>query len=178
MKVTKLWDFDKVLRDVLWRPQEILRCFSGFFVLLFWAFYRGVWCSCSVHAFMLSWSSWTATWKGFFRHKIVFCKEHGNLILPWWGQTDPWNASADRRMISIVGEEEFEKRKASWIPQIQGIIKHIVGSPCLVWIEWEAEHNDFIVGDSETVPQVNPAILNITDKGELKYWLSKFVVEV
>ena len=45
-----------------------------------------------------------------------------------------------------------------------------------VWSE--LEHNDFIVGDSETVPQVNPAILNITDKGELKYWLSKFVVEV
>ena len=56
--------------------------------------------------------------------------------------------------------------------------KHIVGSPCLVWIEWEAEHNDFIVGDNETVPQVNPEILNITDKDELNYWLSKFVVEV
>ena len=30
MKVTNLWDFDKVLRNVLWRPQGILRCFFGF----------------------------------------------------------------------------------------------------------------------------------------------------
>ena len=28
------------------------------------------------------------------------------------------------------------------------------------------------------IPQVDPEILNISDKGELNYWLSKFVVEV
>ena len=35
-----------------------------------------------------------------------------------------------------------------------------------------------IIGDSKTIPQVDPGILNIIDKGELNYWLSKFVVEV
>ena len=34
-----------------------------------------------------------------------------------------------------------------------------------------------IIGDSETIPQVDPGILNITDKGELYYWISKSVVE-
>ena len=42
------------------------------------------------------------------------------------------------------------------------------------------ECNDLIqiIGDSETTPQVDPEILNITDKGELNYCLSKLVVEV
>ena len=35
-----------------------------------------------------------------------------------------------------------------------------------------------IIGDSKTIPQVDPGILNIIDKGKLNYWLSKFVVEV
>ena len=35
-----------------------------------------------------------------------------------------------------------------------------------------------MTGDSETIPQVIPEILNITDKDKLNYWLSKFVVEV
>ena len=35
-----------------------------------------------------------------------------------------------------------------------------------------------IIGGSETISQVDPEILNITDKSELNYWLSKFVVEV
>jgi len=35
-----------------------------------------------------------------------------------------------------------------------------------------------IIGDGETISQVNPEILNFTDKDELNHWLSKFVVEV
>ena len=35
-----------------------------------------------------------------------------------------------------------------------------------------------IIGDSETILQVNPEILNITDNDELNCLLSKFVVEV
>ena len=35
-----------------------------------------------------------------------------------------------------------------------------------------------IIGDSETIPQVDPEILNIIGKGELNYWLRKFVVQV
>ena len=42
------------------------------------------------------------------------------------------------------------------------------------------EHDDLthLIGDNETMPQVDPEILNVVDKGELNYWLSKFVVEV
>ena len=54
---------------------------------------------------------------------------------------------------------------------------HIVGSPCLVWMGEERNDLIQIIGDSETIPQVNPEILNITDKDELlNYWLSKFEV--
>lgn len=31
---------------------------------------------------------------------------------------------------------------------------------------------------SETIPPDNPEIFYITDKGELNYWLTKFVIEV
>ena len=47
--------------------------------------------------------------------------------------------------------------------------------------KWTEERDDLthLIGDSlETIPQVDPEILNIIDKGELNYWLSKFVVEV
>ena len=50
-----------------------------------------------------------------------------------------------------------------------------------VWSEWMEEGNDLmiqIIGDSETVLQVNPEILNITDRDELNCWLGNFVVEV
>ena len=43
------------------------------------------------------------------------------------------------------------------------------------------EGNDLmvqIIGDSETILQVNPEILNIIDKDELNCWLGNFVVEV
>ena len=53
MTVTKLrlWQGSE---NCLWRPQGILRFFlSGFFALLFWPFYRGVWWSWSVHAFIM-----------------------------------------------------------------------------------------------------------------------------
>jgi len=41
-----------------------------------------------------------------------------------------------------------------------------------VWSEWTEEGNDLIqiIGDSETILQVNPEILNITDKDELNCW--------
>ena len=52
----------------------------------------------SVHAFMLSWHSWTAT-KSFFWHKIVFRKKYWNLILAWEWQPDPRITSAVRRMV-------------------------------------------------------------------------------
>ena len=47
-----------------------------------------------------------------------------------------------------------------------------------VWSEWAGKRNDLIqvIGDSKTIPQVNPEILNIADKDELNYWLSKFEV--
>ena len=80
-------------------------------------------------------------------------------------------------MIAIVGDEELQKRKASRIPQNT--------STNTLWavhirFEWVKECNNLIqiIGDSETIPQVDPKIFNITDKGELNYWLSKFVVEV
>ena len=46
--------------------------------------------------------------------------------------------------------------------------------------KWTEEHDDLthLIGDSETMPQVDPEILNIVDKGELNYWLSIFFVEV
>ena len=50
-----------------------------------------------------------------------------------------------------------------------------------VWSEWMEEGNDLmiqIIGDSETILQVNPEILNITDRDELNCWLGNFVVEV
>ena len=42
------------------------------------------------------------------------------------------------------------------------------------------ERNDFIqiIGGSGTIPQVDPEILNITNKAELNNWLSKFLVKV
>ena len=55
-----------------------------------------------------------------------------------------------------------------------------MGSPVCVWSESAKERNDLIqiIGDSDTIAHVNPEILNITNKDELNYWLSKFVVEV
>ena len=35
-----------------------------------------------------------------------------------------------------------------------------------------------IIGDSGTLPYVNPDIFNITENDELNYWLSKLIVEV
>ena len=47
-------------------------------------------------------------------------------------------------------------------------------------MEWTDERNDLthLIGDSETISQVDPEILNTVDKCELNYWLSQFVVEV
>ena len=55
---------------------------------------------------------------------------------------------------------------------------------CLYWVksklsvcfEWAEERNDLIqiIGDSETIPPVDPEILNIIGKGEVNYWLRKF----
>ena len=53
-------------------------------------------------------------------------------------------------------------------------------SELYVWFERAEERNDLIqiIGDSETILQVDREILNIIDKGELDYWLRKFVVKV
>ena len=98
-------------------------------------------------------------------------------MLAWEGQTGPQKTSADRRMIAVVDDNELEKRMAFRIPQNKRInTSWAVG----VWSEWAEERNYLIliIGDSETISQVNPEILNITDKDELECWLSKFVVEV
>jgi len=80
-------------------------------------------------------------------------------------------------MIAIVDDEELQKRKASQIPQNTWTN---TSWAVRLWFEWAEERNDLIeiIGDSKTIPQVDPVILNIIDKGELNYWLSKFVVEV
>ena len=80
-------------------------------------------------------------------------------------------------MITIVDDRELQKRKASQMPQntqtntLQAV---------RVYFEWAEECNALIqiIGDRKTIPQVGPEILNIIDKGELNYWLSKFVVKV
>ena len=53
-------------------------------------------------------------------------------------------------------------------------------SELYVWFERAEGRNDFIqiIGESETIPQVDCEILNIIDKGENNYWLRKFVVKV
>ena len=166
MKGTKLWDC-RVFKGVCF-------VFFGFFVF-FLPFYRRVRLfSRSVHAFMLSWSSWTAT-KSFFWHKIVFRKKYWNLNLAWETQTDPRLTSADRRMIGIVDDKELEKRKASRILQNTRINTSWAVRVNRVWSDWAEEGNDLmqIIGDSETIFQVNPGILNIIDKDELNCWLSK-----
>ena len=83
-------------------------------------------------------------------------------------------------MIAIVDNEELEKRKASRILQNTRINTSWVVRVNRVLSDWAEEGNDLIqiIGDSETIFQVNPAILNTIDKDELNYWLSKFVVEV
>ena len=59
---------------------------------------------------------------------------------------------------------------------------------CLYWLksklsvsfEWAEERNDLIqiIGNSETIPPVDLEILNIIGKGDLNYWLRKFVFQV
>ena len=73
-KIVRFWQgFEKHFSGVL---KGVCFVFFGFFVQLFWPFYGRVRLfSRSVHAFMLSWSSWSAT-KSFFWHKIVFRKEY------------------------------------------------------------------------------------------------------
>ena len=91
--------------------------------------------------------------------------------------TDPRKTSAGRTMIAIVDDEELAKRKASRIPQNT---RTNTSWAVRVWFEWAEERNDLIqtIGDSETIPKVDPEILNIIDKGGLDYRLKKFVVEV
>ena len=107
----------------------------------------------------------------------VFRKKYWNLILAWEGQTDPRKTSADRRMVAVIDGEELETRKASQIPQNTRIN---TSWAVRVWSEGAEERNGLIqiISNSETIPQVNPEILNITDKDELNYRLSKFVFEV
>ena len=95
----------------------------------------------------------------------------------WEGQTDPRKTLADRRMIAIIDHDELEERKVPRIPQNKRIYTSWAVD---VWSE-SAEERSYlilIIGDSEIILQVNPEILNISDKDELDCWLSKFVVAV
>ena len=76
-------------------------------------------------------------------------------------------------MITIVDNEELEKRKAPRIPQNTRINTSWAVCVNCVLSEWREESNDLIqiIGDSETILQVNPEILNITDKDEFKFKL-------
>ena len=78
-------------------------------------------------------------------------------------------ASRVRRNISIVDEhdEELEKRKESRIPHNT---RTNTSWAARVWRKWAEERNEMmeIIGDSGTLPNVNPDILNITENGELK----------
>ena len=72
--------------------------------------------------------------------------------------------------------KELSWESVAWHPKYG--CKGDEGSPCLVWTGEERNDLIQIIGDSETIALVNPEILNITNKDELNYWLSKFVVEV
>ena len=86
-------------------------------------------------------------------------------------------ASRVRRNLSIVDDEELEKRKESRIPRNTRINTSLA---VRVWREWVEERNEMveIIGDSGTLPKVNPDIVNITENDELNYWLSKLIVDV
>ena len=65
-------------------------------------------------------------------------------------------------------------------PLIWYVCLYWVKSKLYVWFERAEERKDLIQSteDSETIPQNDPEILNIIGKGELNYWLRKFVVQV
>lgn len=90
--------------------------------------------------------------------------------------TDPQKTSAGPWMTAIVGDEELQKRKASWIPQNTPTNTWAVH----IWFERvkEKESNNLNQINSETIPLDSPEIFYITDKGELNYWLTKFVIKV
>ena len=77
-------------------------------------------------------------------------------------------------MIAIVDDDELQKRKAYRIPQ--NTRTNTSWAVCL-WFELVEERNDLIeiTGDSKTIPQVDPEILTIIDKGELIYWLTNLL---
>ena len=56
----------------------------------------------------------------------------------------------------------------SWTSQIPQNTRINTSRAVRVWSEWSEERNDLIqiIGDSETIPQVNPEILNIADNDE------------
>ena len=62
--------------------------------------------------------------------------------------------------LSIVDDDELQKRKASRIPQNT---RTNTPRKVRVWFEWAEESNDLnqIIGDNETIPQEDPDILNI-----------------
>ena len=131
VKVTKLWDFCGVLKGVCF-------VFFGFFVQLFWPFYGRVRLfSTSVHAFMLSWSLWTATKSFFSDTMLFFARSIGTLIKHGKHRQTPRETSADHGMIAIVDDEELEKR-ARHLEYRKYTTKRIVDSPCqpcLVWMD-------------------------------------------
>ena len=179
IKKYKQWKLQncEILRNVLWRPQGILRCFFGFLCSAVLTILSGCLMELFGPCFHVIMEFMDSDVEGLFLTQNCFsqegCEPNFSMV-----RTDRSTECFSRplndcyRWLWRIWKEEGILNTA------KNTDKHIVGSPCLVWIKWEAEHNDFIVGDSETVPQVNPDILNITGKDELNYWLSKFVIEV
>ena len=78
--------------------------------------------------------------------------------------------STNKRNISLISDEELEKRKESRIPLNT---KHNTGWAVRAWKEWADERND----KASANEKVDSDIGKVNDV-ELRHWLAKFVVEV
>ena len=91
----------------------------------------------------------------------------------WWSNTcrrkliESCDTSRVRRNVYIVDDDELEKRKESRKPHNTRID---TSWAVRVWREWAEERDEMmeIIGDSGTLPKVNPDILNITENDELE----------
>ena len=171
MKVTRLWDFCGVLKGVFFAfLVSLFNCFNHFIAVFDY----------SVGRSMLS-----------CYHGVHFMDSDEELLLaqncfsqevlePWFrmGNTDRPTENFGRRY-----NDCYRWRWRTW--QKEGISNTRINTSWAVrdnrvWSEWAEEGNDSIqiIGDSETILQVNPEILTNSDKDELNCWLGKFVVEV
>ena len=116
-----------------------------------------------------------------FWHNVVFRKKYWNLTLAW--ETDRPHGKLRQTMEWLLSLTMKNLRKEQGISNTANTRINVSWTVCVnrVWSEWMEEGNDLmvqIIGDSETILQVNPEILNITDRDELNCWLGNFVVEV